>query len=256
MAKPTPKCDSKHVLVVLTLLLAVALVRFFVFTPLGVLAADGDVDTGFGGDPSVPGGGVARTFFGANSSDKDDIARAIALQSTGKIIAAGTTSSPFDFALARYNTNGTLDTTFGPPSPTGKVTTDFASTIDQGFDLAIDPGSDKIVVVGSTSSNATDFAIARYNADGSLDTTFNTTGKLSVNLASSSLDQILKVVIQSDHKIVVVGQSFQQGANNFLALARLNTDGTFDSTFNGGNGANTTVFWRRHHSAPAEPAER
>jgi uncharacterized delta-60 repeat protein len=228
------------------LVLVLLMISVVQFMPRVVKAADGDLDATFGnGDPSVPAG-VARTFFGANSSATNDNVVALGIQSTGKIIAAGFTN--FAFALTRYNTNGTLDTTFGTM---GKVTTTF---LGQGSaDLAVDPGTDKLVAVGSAQAAAVpmafcsqsnvDIAIARYNADGSLDTSFNTTGQLTIDFFGCT-DRGFAVVIQPDHKIVVVGSARQEDGMGFVAaytvLVRLNSDGTFDSTFNGGVVANTS----------------
>lgn len=116
---------AKRVHLVFALLLTLSTLTYLM--PRTVQAADGDLDAGFGtGDASVPAG-VARTDFGAN---QNDVAFALATQSVGgnagKIIAGGRTQNTMtamqDFALARYNPNGTLDTSFGQ-AMTGKVTT-------------------------------------------------------------------------------------------------------------------------------------
>ena len=127
---------------------------------------NGMLDNTFGGD------GKVITNFGGN-----DGARSIAVRN-GKIIAAGSTTGSggdFDFAIARYNGNGTLDNTFGGD---GKVVTEFGAT-DESFAVAIQ-GDDKIVVAGYTNLILAnnDFAIARYNTNGTLDDTFGGNGKL------------------------------------------------------------------------------
>jgi len=123
----------------------------------------------------------------------------LALQSDHKILVAGTfasNGSNSDFFLARYNVDGSLDTTFGTLIPgsttqhTGTVTTDFNSGTDTAAALAVQANG-KIVVVGSTKSNSffsssTSFALARYNADGSLDTSFSGDGKLRNGLSITS----------------------------------------------------------------------
>src|SRR6266536_6144139 len=112
-------------------------------------------------DPSFGSGGKVTTDFGGF-----DLALGVALQSDGKIVAAGQGGSSFDFALARYNADGSLDTSFGSG---GKVTTDFG-VFDAATAVAIQRDG-KIVATGSTfSSGFQQFALARYNADGSLDT--------------------------------------------------------------------------------------
>src|ERR1700687_2423342 len=140
---------SRRVKIVLAMVLTLASLAYFM--PKMVQAADGDLDTTFGTfatDMRQPAG-VARTFFGANSTVSADRANAIGIQSTGKIIAGGSTQPTgrgSDFALARYTTAGLLDTTFGP-GMTGKVTTDF--TVGDNLNkIAIDT-DDKIVAVGT-----------------------------------------------------------------------------------------------------------
>jgi len=209
-------------------------------------AADGDIDTTFGT------GGRVTTDFGPY----DDEANAVAIQADDKIVAAGTTGgTDRDFALARYNTDGTLDTTFGTG---GKVTTDFTdirgtittwgrSDSDNANAVAIQSDG-KIVAAGT--AGVTDFALARYNTDGTLDTTFGTGGRVTTY---SSTDPSYfydatasAVAIQSDGKIVVAGYAYnsdqQVNYNQYdFALARFNTDGTFDSTFGTGGIVVTAV---------------
>src|SRR5215213_4418518 len=119
---------------------------------------DGYLDTTFSGD------GMLATGFGPDR----DAASSIAIQSDGKIVVAGTNT--YDFALARYNTDGTLDATF---SEDGKLTTDFTTGYDAASAVAIQ-NDGKIIAVGTTSyADNTDLELARYNTDGSLDTTFS-----------------------------------------------------------------------------------
>jgi uncharacterized delta-60 repeat protein len=242
--------SSKRIRIVLALFLALtALTNFF---PRRALAADGDLDATFGtGDASVPAG-VARVFFGADSLAANDVAYALGIQSqttnAGKIVIGGVkqTTPPFnaDFALARLNTNGTLDTSFGS---SGKVTTDVTNS-DTLNDMAVDSLDDTIVAVGTATGSVPctntniDWMIAKYTANGALDTSFNTTGIVQKDFFGCG-DQATAVVIQPDHKIVVVGTAAQvvgMTLTFFLALARLNTNGSFDSTFNGGDGMNTS----------------
>src|SRR5687767_12454370 len=138
-------------------LTAAWLLTFVAFTTISsqVVAAPGDLD------PSFNGTGVVATSI----SDASDVINGVAVQTDGKIVVAGSTiiGSSLDFAVARYNPNGTLDTSF---SMDGKLTTDFG-----GFDYALDvavQADGKIVAVGwSNSPTASGFALARYNSDGS-----------------------------------------------------------------------------------------
>ena len=159
-------------------------------------------------------------------------AHALAIQNDGKIVAAGyasITGTSNDFALARYNPTGSLDTTFDTD---GKVTTAFGqSTNDRAFAIAIQ-GNGKIVVAGyntNSLSGQRDFAVTRYNTNGSLDTTFNSNGIVSLSIASG-MDECRSVMIQTDGKIVVAGFSFDFTTRVFAAV-RFNTDGSLDNSF-------------------------
>jgi uncharacterized delta-60 repeat protein len=153
----------------------------------------------------------------------------VAIQSDGKIVVAGysdASGTSYDFALARYNPDGTLDPTF---NGTGKVLTDFSGSgsYDEAFDLATQSDG-KIVVAGYSPSGNGGFALARYNPDGTLDPTFNGTGKVLTDIGGFAQ----ALAIQPDGKIVAAGDSVASGNSDF-ALARYNPDGTLDPTFNG-----------------------
>ena len=159
----------------------------------------------------------------------DDYARAVRLQADGKIVVAGHAySGSNNFALARYNANGSLDTSFDGD---GKLTTDFGGGTDLAFALALQADG-KIVAAGeATVTSNIDFALARYNANGSLDTTFSSDGKLVTDF-SAGYDHGSAVAVQADGKIIVAGYAF--GATMFdFALARYNSNGDLDTTFDG-----------------------
>jgi uncharacterized delta-60 repeat protein len=182
------------------------------------LAADGDLDTTFGT------GGTVTTDFATTS----DQAFAMAIQSDGKIVTAGTSSG--DFALVRYNTDGSVDATFDGD---GRVATSFGTGEDQAYAVAIQADG-RIVAAGSATVGATtDFALARYNTDGSLDTTFDGDGKVTTSAPGGCCaPEIARgVAVQSDGKIVAAG--WYQGAHPLFALARYTTDGSLDTTFDG-----------------------
>ncbi|MFN7627516.1 MAG: VCBS domain-containing protein, partial [Pirellula sp.] len=131
-----------------------------------------------------------------------------------------------DFALVRYNAEGSLDTSFGTG---GKVTTPVGTGADYGYSVTIQPNG-KIVVGGYAQMGSNnDFALVRYNADGSLDTSFGTGGMVTTAIGTGS-DQGQSVTIQPDGKIVVAGFS-SNGSNNDFALMRYNADGSLDTTF-------------------------
>ncbi|MEH2461682.1 putative Ig domain-containing protein [Nostoc sp.] len=165
------------------------------------------------------------TDFASNN----DYGYSITVQPDGKILVAGGSYNGInnDFAIARYNSNGTLDTSF---NITRKVTTDFGSNNDFGFSITVQPDG-KILVAGSSYNGINnDFAIVRYNSNGSLDTSFNTTGKVTTDFASDN-DFGFSITVQPDGKILVAGGSYN-GINNDFAIARYNSNGTLDTSFN------------------------
>jgi uncharacterized delta-60 repeat protein len=176
---------------------------------------NGSLDTSFDGDGKV-----------ISSFATSDQVRAVAIQTDGKIVVGGTTDS-HSFALARFNSNGSLDTTFDSD---GKVITDFqAGSGSERINDLILQSDGKIVAVGGASNG---FALARYNANGSLDTSFGTAGKVVTTFNDQAA--ALGVAIQSDGKIVAGG-----GRDNAIppqgdfVLARYNANGTLDATFDG-----------------------
>jgi uncharacterized delta-60 repeat protein len=184
--------------------------------------------------------GVLDQDFGINGivttsiSPVESNANSINIQPDGKLVVAGYASngSYYDFALARYNNNGSLDSTFGS---NGIVITSFGKTsIIQSSVLEADG---KIIAIGNMgapfSPDNNVFALCRYNIDGHLDETFGTGGKVLTNLGSVD-DAPLSVKIRKNGKIVVCGWSFIGVDPNF-ALAQYNYDGTLDKTF-GTNG--------------------
>jgi uncharacterized delta-60 repeat protein len=128
---------------------------------------------------------VVKVLSGSGNGS-DDGARAVATQSDGKIVAAGFSSNHnSDFALVRYNTDGSLDDTF---SGGGRVTTNFGGDDDEAFGVAIQTDG-KIVVAGFSDVNRDfDFAIVRYNSDGSRDNTFGSNGIVTTNFETNSED--------------------------------------------------------------------
>jgi uncharacterized delta-60 repeat protein/uncharacterized repeat protein (TIGR01451 family) len=178
---------------------------------------------------------LVTTDIDAGSSD---LGYAVLIQADGKIVVVGVAlvSGTNDFAVTRYNADGSLDTTFDTD---GKVTTDFAGDLDQISAGAIQADG-KIVAVGrALVAGNYDIALARYSADGSLDTTFDTDGKLNTDFAGET-DIGYGVGIQVDGKIVVAGRGGVSG-NRLFALARYNPDGSLDPAFSG-DGRLTTAF--------------
>jgi uncharacterized delta-60 repeat protein len=169
----------------------------------------------------------------------DDYVNALVIQSDGKILATGYSKSGTteDFALARYNTNGSLDTGFDTD---GKLTSDIGSIYSVARAVAIQSDG-KIVTAGYASNGSnSDFSVVRYNTDGSFDTGFDGDGKALIPIGSST-DTAYSVAIQSDGKIVVAGQTYTGSSYDF-AVARLNSDGSLDTSFDT-DGKVTTDFF-------------
>jgi uncharacterized delta-60 repeat protein len=202
---------------------------------------DGTLDTGFG-----TGGTVITMIAGIAQ------AYALALQPDGKLAAAGwaagTGTGSYDFALARYNPDGTLDTGFGTG---GTVTTDFGGgQVDEAHALVVQ--GTKLVAAGTgqrSLDSGPDFALARYNPDGTLDSSFGTAGTVTTNMGvGTNLDQINGLVVQGT-KIVAAGSAFT-GTSWDFALARYRTSGALDNSF-GTGGKVTTDFAANSDDATA-----
>src|SRR5262249_38593742 len=169
---------------------------------------------------------------------KNDSANVVAIQSDGKIVAAGSAAnaqaSKNFFALARYNVNGTLDTTFGGNKAKGKVTTDFGSTSSSISYLSVLPDGRSLAVGGRDGY----VAFARYTSSGNLDTTFGSGGELTTTLADP---YGFGTTLQSDGRIVIALRTDLGGGDTGFLVARFNVDGTPDTSF-GTNGQGLNNF--------------
>lgn len=168
-------------------------------------AAIGTADLSFGGTGSVS---LAGTTFNA-----------VAVQADGKIVAAGTNGS--DIVVARYNFDGTLDSTFDAD---GIKTIDAGSSADSANAIAVQSDG-KLVIAGKNSNNA---VVIRLWADGMSDTSLGGTGQKAIDFGGTG-DTANAIAFQPNGRIVVAGSS-----GSDFAVARLNpADGTLDTTFNG-----------------------
>jgi len=192
--------------------------------------ADGSKDSGFGT------GGIVITPIGSG----DDFAYAVAVQPDGKIVVAGSSKDSYNknvFAVVRYNADGTLDSTF---LGGGKVTLAIGSTDDVAYGVAVQSDG-KIVAAGSSfKGSGYDFALVRYNTDGTPDSLFGTGGIVTTAIGSS-YDVARAVAIQPDQKIVAVGYSDSGATGYDFAAVRYNTDGTLDSGFGSGGMATISI---------------
>src|ERR1041384_6051905 len=220
--------------------------------PSNPVTAGDELDPSFG-----VGGKVITDFFGNN-----DQVNGIAIQGDGKIVAVGSAlrdATTPGLGIARYNPDGTLDTNFGTG---GKVTADVPGILDRFVPIAVALQSNGKIVVGGESANLStgfsQFALARFNANGSLDVSFGDEGRVITNMSNFG-DSALALAIQPDGKILAVGEvnviNFADGENPaiqpdgkilavgevndvyyasitpYCAMVRYNTDGSLDSTF-------------------------
>jgi serralysin len=193
--------------------ISVFVVLAIVFTGVApVQAAAGSLDLTFGTK------GITTTDL----NDHDDFGYGPAIQPDGKILIAGFTgiSPNREFALTRYNSNGSLDPKFDTD---GIVTTDFSNHDDFGYAPLLQPDR-RIIVAGESNG---DFALARYNSDGSLDTAFDADGKVTTTFSIGS-DIVSAIALQPDGRIIAAGYGGDFGD---FALARYNSDGSLDVTF-------------------------
>jgi uncharacterized delta-60 repeat protein len=167
-----------------------------------------------------------------------DIANAAAVQADGKLVVVGTTYinndyTGEDFAVARYNPDGTLDKTFGAG---GKMQTDFPSLAAVASSVVIQPDG-KIIAAGTVfvdfnpaESCDTGFALACYDADGTPDGTFGNGGQVTTDFVGLE-DVVFSVLIQSDKKIVAIGSANDPATFYDFATARYLSNGNIDTTF-------------------------
>ncbi|PYT00621.1 MAG: hypothetical protein DMF63_06185 [Acidobacteria bacterium] len=178
---------------------------------------DGSLDNSFDGDGRVV------TDVGSTTYRLS----AIAIQPDGKIVAAGNvfTGATTDILLIRYNSDGSVDNSFDGD---GKVITSVGTGTDEAHAVAIQADG-KIVAAGYANSNSDfDFVLVRYNADGSLDSSFDTDGKVITHIGDASGAEA--VTIQPDGKIVAAGEG-GGGPNSEFAVARYNLNGSLDTSF-------------------------
>lgn len=190
--------------------------------PLGGTSSTGSSELASGAlDPTF---GVAGWAFHTTGTGAAGRIHAVAIQPDGKLVAAGMTSAAAtlnDIAVLRLLPSGELDTTWGG---TGMITTDITS-LDQGANAIVLQSDGRVLVAGGYNTSSNNFFVARYLSNGTLDTTFNTTGILT----STDYHIANAVALTSDGKAVFGGSSLFTTID-FL-VGRLNTDGTVDPGF-------------------------
>lgn len=193
---------------------------------------DGSFDSGFGGASSGPG--WVLTQVPGNPAEHDaTIAQAIAVAPGGKIVVAGQTAGLL--AVLRYNADGSLDDSFGD----GGITTSDLGRYEAPTALQLQPDG-KIVVAGTLGFSDVDFLLARYNPDGSLDTSFGQGGKV-VTDALGGDDWLYGLALRPDGKMIAGGTVDLTYAGDCgdhcgsgLAIAQYNPDGSLDPDFGDG----------------------
>jgi uncharacterized delta-60 repeat protein len=189
--------------------------------------ADGSLDNTFGN------GGKVITSFGQGPT----AAHALVIDGNGRILVAGTFNN--DFALARYNPNGTLDMTFG----NGGMATESYKDPLLATGVKLQPDG-KIVVGGFTNTGGNDdYAVARFNANGTLDAGFSG-GLVVTNLTPNANNEAYALTIQNDGKIILAGFAGapSETQTDRYGVVRYNTDGTLDDSF--GNGGIVTTDYQ------------
>ena len=185
-------------------------------------------------DPSFGDAGIVTPTSGPNAPGYG-----VAMQADGKIVIGGSLWDGIggsEFSLARYNSDGTIDGSFGIG---GQVTSDFGAVAAGGSQhgtgqLALQADG-KIVFAGTyDSAFGGQFALVRYNPDGSLDAGFGTGGKVTTYLGSPHGAKADALGLQGDGKLVVAGTSFVVAGQASFVLARYNSDGSLDTTFGAG----------------------
>ncbi len=195
-----------------------------------------------------PNGSLDLTFSGDGKQTTDfsgdsDRTSGVALQADGKIVAVGAADNNTverDFALARYNPDGSLDPSF---SGDGKQTTDFgvAAAAANGRGSGRRQDRRGRLAGNNTAGSYADFALARYNPNGSLDPTFSGDGLQQTDFLFGAIDAASDVAIQANGRIVAVGLASGGATVNDFALARYNPNGSLDTSFSG-DGMKRTSF--------------
>ena len=182
---------------------------------------NGSLDTSFSGDGKVI----------TNFTTGDDWAWDVALQADGRLVVAGVagrSGSDKRIALARYDTNGVLDSTFGGD---GKVLRDLTSGWDDASGVGIQADG-KIVTAGAVGGAGGRLLVSRFNVNGSRDTSFSVNGDVRTNFTPRD-DFAWKLALQPDGKIVAVGTAGVGNGGGSIAVARYDTTGALDTSFSG-----------------------
>lgn len=185
-----------------------------------LLAQPGSLDNSFGNE------GIVITTF----SSSDELGYKVVVQPDNKILLAGhrETNNVKDFALVRYNPDGSMDSSFGNG---GLVIFDGGTDFDVAESMVLQDDG-KILIGGSVFNQFTtvdDYAMVRFNADGTPDNTFGTGGLVTTDI-DGNWDNAYAIAIQDDGKILLAGEAYTGGKRN-VGIVRYNPDGSCDCSF-------------------------
>jgi len=210
-------------------------------------------------DPTFGDGGVSTTDFGPPASQAD-IPVSIQLQADGRILVGGYTETngvvaTENFAVARYNVDGSLDTTFGS---NGKVVVDVPGTADAPGVIALAPGG-KVLVGGASAASTSvsarfDVTAVRLNGDGTLDTSFADAGVFVAGFGTNVNSPIRAVAVDGTSRTTLAGRLSNPAQGPDFAAVRLDPTGTLDPTFADGGVVTTDLgSGESAHSALLQP---
>lgn len=203
-------------------------------------------------DPTFGIGGIVSFNFSSDTTDHE-YPWAVAIQNDGKILVGGYVPATKSSGIARLNTDGSLDSSFGT---NGKITLSYVRNEPaQTRAIVIQPNG-YIAVAGTSNDNS--FAFARFKPNGSLDTGFNGTGKLVIRVSKASGGTAIDLKIQPDGKLVAAGKGAASGSQGMFAVMRVNANGTHDTSFGTGGQVFTNFggTWSLATSAALDSAGR
>ncbi|MEP6466031.1 MAG: T9SS type A sorting domain-containing protein [Parafilimonas sp.] len=185
--------------------------------------ANGTLDKSFGN-------GAGYFIYAATNS----VANTVVLQPDGKIVTGGAVSATMAFLTMRFNINGSVDSSFGN---NGQVVTSFKTGGALGTNISsiILDKKRRITVVGAT-KNYDNGQVVRYLSNGSLDSSFNGTGKLQLNKYGFSFLYPSEILLQPNNKMVISGYTWTSSTSKFLTQTALNEDGSVDTSFGTNSG--------------------
>jgi uncharacterized delta-60 repeat protein len=187
------------------------------------------------------GGGFVTTSVGTHRDD----GRAVVVQPDGKIVVAGSSSNAvgWDMALVRYNADGTVDTGFGNG---GRVVTSMGG-YGEASALALQPDGSIVAAGYSLTQAGGVFALARFKADGTLDSSFGSAGLTLTPIGTWATASA--VALKPDGKIVVIGSAATSLVTSVFAVVRYNPNGQLDPSFGSGGIAMTATGIGLHEAS-------